>query len=105
MPELQGSIEEIATAKCKEAAKRINGPVIVEDTALCFNALGGLPGPYIKSFLTNLGHEGLNKMLIGFDGDNGAKAVCTFAVCSGPDQKVTLLQGITEVLFTPKILF
>lgn len=25
----------------------VNGPVLVEDTALCFNALGGLPGPYM----------------------------------------------------------
>ena len=33
---------------CKEASRLISGPVIVEDTCLCFNALGGLPGPYIK---------------------------------------------------------
>lgn len=26
---------------------QIDGPVIVEDTCLCFNALGGLPGPYM----------------------------------------------------------
>jgi inosine/xanthosine triphosphate pyrophosphatase family protein len=34
--------------KCLEASRRIPGPVIIEDTCLCFNALGGLPGPYIK---------------------------------------------------------
>ncbi|KAK9160148.1 hypothetical protein Syun_006489 [Stephania yunnanensis] len=26
---------------------RVNGPVLVEDTCLCFNALKGLPGPYM----------------------------------------------------------
>lgn len=26
---------------------QIDGPVIVEDTCLCFRALGGLPGPYM----------------------------------------------------------
>lgn len=31
---------------------------VTEDTALCFEALGGLPGPYIKDFLDKLGHEG-----------------------------------------------
>lgn len=31
---------------------------MTEDTALCFEALNGLPGPYIKDFLTNIGHEG-----------------------------------------------
>jgi inosine/xanthosine triphosphate pyrophosphatase family protein len=37
--------------------------VLVEDTSLCFNALGGLPGVYIKWFLEKCGHDGLNRML------------------------------------------
>lgn len=44
LPELQGEMDEISIKKCQEAAKLVNGPVIVEDTCLCFNALGGLPG-------------------------------------------------------------
>lgn len=48
LPEYQGTPEEVVREKCAEAARRIQGPVIVEDTCLCFNALGGLPGPYIK---------------------------------------------------------
>ena len=48
LPELQGEVEEIAIKKCKEAARQVNGPVLVEDTCLCFNSLQGLPGPYIK---------------------------------------------------------
>lgn len=39
-------------------AHQIGGPCITEDTALCFKALNGLPGPYIKYFLTELGHDG-----------------------------------------------
>ena len=38
----------LSREKCKEASRCIPGPVIVEDTCLCFNALKGLPGPYIK---------------------------------------------------------
>ena len=26
---------------------QVEGPVLVEDTCLCFNALNGLPGPYM----------------------------------------------------------
>ena len=37
---------------------QIGGPVITEDTALCFAALNGLPGPYIKFFWHQLGPEG-----------------------------------------------
>lgn len=47
VPELQGEPEEISREKCRLASLQVNGPVIVEDTALCFNALGGLPGPYM----------------------------------------------------------
>ena len=55
---------------------------MTEDTSLCFNALGGLPGPYIKWFLEKLGHDGLNRMLAGFD-DKTAYAQCIFAYSSG----------------------
>ena len=48
LPELQGEPEEISAEKCKLAASQVGGAVIVEDTSLCFNALNGLPGPYIK---------------------------------------------------------
>lgn len=44
LPELQGELNEISIKKCQEAAKTVAGPVIVEDTSLCFHALGGLPG-------------------------------------------------------------
>ena len=47
LPELQGSVEDVTREKCRVAADRIQGPVLVEDTCLCFNALKGLPGPYM----------------------------------------------------------
>ncbi len=82
--ELQGEPEDIAREKCQLAAAQVSGPVMVEDTSLCFNALHGLPGPcvlllmgshkpvasltgqsasYIKWFLEKLGHTGLNNMV------------------------------------------
>lgn len=44
LPEWQGESADISVKKCHEAAKHVKGPVIVEDTCLCFNAMGGLPG-------------------------------------------------------------
>ena len=58
LPEYQGEPDDICIQKCKEASKIIQGPVLIEDTCLCFNALGGLPGPYIKWFLKKLGPAG-----------------------------------------------
>ena len=58
VPELQGTTQEIAKEKCRRAAEILQGPCITEDTALCFEAMNGLPGPYIKFFLKELGLEG-----------------------------------------------
>lgn len=58
LPEYQGDPDEVARAKSDLAAKEIKGPLITEDTCLCFNALGGMPGPYIKWFLQKIGPEG-----------------------------------------------
>ncbi|XP_028128914.1 inosine triphosphate pyrophosphatase [Diabrotica virgifera virgifera] len=103
LPELQGDINEISILKAKEAYRQISGPVIVEDTALCFNALKGLPGPYVKWFLEKLGPEGLHQMLFGFE-DKSAEAVCTFAYHpGGENDKVILFQGKTAgTIVSPK---
>jgi inosine triphosphate pyrophosphatase len=47
LDELQGEPEFIALRKVKEAAKHCDNAVVTEDVSLCFNALKGLPGPYM----------------------------------------------------------
>ena len=45
LPEIQEvSTEAIAKNKAYQAAQLANGPVVVEDTSLQFDALGGMPG-------------------------------------------------------------
>ncbi|EXM07691.1 Ham1 family protein [Fusarium odoratissimum NRRL 54006] len=115
LEEVQGTLEEVTESKCRRAAdlvrnyliyptnavKKMNvlnnkiqvkGPVLVEDTALCYNALSGLPGAYIKWFMTSIGHQGLNNLLAAYT-DKSAEAVCTFGYCAGPGEKVILFQG------------
>ncbi|KAF7941403.1 hypothetical protein EAE99_001040 [Botrytis elliptica] len=98
--EIQGTIEEISSDKCRRAAEIIQGPVLVEDTCLCFNALKELPGPYIKWFMDKLGHDGLNNMLAGFS-DKSAQAVCTFAYSEGPSHEPIIFQGRTDGKIVP----
>jgi len=81
--------------KCKLAAEQIGGPVIVEDTSLCFNGLKGLPGIYIKWFLDKLGLDGLNKLLNGYE-DKTAYAQCIFSFCQGPGCKPIPFVGRCE---------
>ncbi|PLW06118.1 hypothetical protein PCANC_00447 [Puccinia coronata f. sp. avenae] len=99
LPEVQGSTQDVAREKSKAAAQLIGGPCITEDTALCFKAMGGLPGPYIKWFLEKLGLDGLNSMLQGFSSKE-ATALCTFAYCE-PGREPILFEGATEGKIVP----
>lgn len=100
LPELQGEPHDIAKEKCRLAATQIQGPVITEDTCLCFNALHGLPGPYIKWFLEKLGHDGLNTLLTGFP-DKTGYALCTFAYSEAPDKEPLIFEGRTNGKIVP----
>ncbi|QIW99007.1 hypothetical protein AMS68_004525 [Peltaster fructicola] len=93
--EIQGTIEEISRDKCVRAAEQVKGPVLVEDTCLCFDAFDELPGPYVKWFLKALGVEQFHKLLAGFD-DKSAQAVCTFAYSEGPGHEPIIFQGRTK---------
>ncbi|KAG9391639.1 Inosine triphosphate pyrophosphatase-like [Carpediemonas membranifera] len=100
LPELQGEPEDICREKTRLAAESIKGPTIVEDTSLCFNALHGLPGPYIKDFLKKLGHEGLNTILAGFE-DKSAYSQTIFGYTDGPGHEVHLFPGRCQGRIVP----
>ena len=94
LPEYQGSPEDVVREKCREAARRIAGPVIVEDTSLGFTALGGLPGVYIKWFLKNLGPDGLPRLIADWE-DKTASAVCMFGYSEGETVFWTLKRSLS----------
>jgi len=100
LPELQGEPEYISAEKCKLAAERVGGAVLVEDTSLFFNALNGLPGVYIKWFLDKTGHEGLNNLLAAYS-DKSAYAQCIFSLSLGPGQEVFTFAGRTHGVIVP----
>uniref|UniRef100_A0A7S2SC99 Inosine triphosphate pyrophosphatase n=1 Tax=Rhizochromulina marina TaxID=1034831 RepID=A0A7S2SC99_9STRA len=95
LDELQSDVpEKIAAAKCRLAARSVGGPVLIDDTSLCFNALGGLPGPYIKWFVQQAGTDGLVRMLHGFE-DRSAWAQCSVAFSPGPGAEPCVFTGRT----------
>ena len=98
LPELQGVPEEIVRGKLKlalEKTKNLEGPILVEDTSLCFNAYGGLPGPYIKYFLKAIKQEGLYKMACAFE-DHSAYAQSIFGLQKNEKSEPQLFIGRTE---------
>ena len=96
--EIQGTIDEIAIEKAKEAARLLERNVLVEDTSLAFNAFGSsLPGPYIKHFVKEIGTSKIPLLLSCFK-DKGATAICTFAFCKYPEMRVSIFKGKCEVI-------
>lgn len=59
--EVQSShVEEVAIHKAKQAYSIVKEPVLIEDVALQFVGLDGLPGPFIKFFIQM--DDGLEKL-------------------------------------------
>eukprot|EP00796_Vickermania_ingenoplastis_P011003 gene11003-7646_t len=114
----EASAERISRAKAVEALRAINHlppgaiqrtdgaplePVLVEDTSLCFDVLGDLPGPYVKWFIEAVGCEGLAHMVDGFASTRknyrAARAKCIFSYCTGFDpqtQEPDVVQFVGE---------
>lgn len=83
LDELQSTdLHVIVEHKLRQAYDICQAPVLVEDVSLVFNALGELPGPYIKWFVERAGDEACCKMLDGFD-DRSAVIRCTFGYYDG----------------------
>jgi inosine triphosphate pyrophosphatase len=59
-----------------------------------------MPGPFIKWFLEKCGHDGLNRMLAGFD-DKTAYAQTVVAFTSGPGEEVHIFDGRTHGKIVP----
>ncbi len=77
-------IDEIVRHKAMQAYEILRKPILVEDTALQFEALGGkLPGTLIKWFLEELKDEGLCRLLDGRS--RNATAITTYAFHDGDE--------------------
>lgn len=90
LSEIQADPIQIAVHKANEAYKKLKKPCFVDDSGLCFNALNGLPGEYVKFFLEKLGAKKLCKLLDGFK-DKSAYALCVIAYHDG--KKVRAFSG------------
>lgn len=84
LDELQSTdLDKIVEHKVRQAYELVKKPVLVEDVALGFTALGGLPGPFVKFFVeTPDGLENMCRMLDGFR-DRSARAECVFGYFDG----------------------
>jgi inosine triphosphate pyrophosphatase len=74
-------LKEIVEHKVRQAYELIKSPVIVEDVSLEFEALGGLPGPFIRFFVDKTPFENICAMVNGKT--RKATAKCVFGYYDG----------------------
>src|SRR5207247_11161271 len=58
-------IVEVARFASADASKKYGRPLIVEDTGLFIDALGGFPGPYASFVFQSIGSEAILRLLEG----------------------------------------
>jgi inosine triphosphate pyrophosphatase len=77
LDELQAlDLHTVAEYKVRQAYSLLRKPVLVEDVALTFTAMGRLPGTLIKWFLEELGPEGLCKLAGGLAHRKAVASIC-----------------------------
>lgn len=86
------SLKEVVEHKVRQAYDIVKGPVLVEDVALEFAALGRLPGTFIKFFVQEVPYETMCRMLDGHS--RKATARCMFGYYDG--KKVSYFEGKLE---------
>lgn len=60
-------VGEIASGKAKFAYRRLSRPLIVDDTGLFIDALGGFPGPYAAYVQDTIGNAGILRLMEGIE--------------------------------------
>lgn len=86
LDEIQSTdLRKIVEHKVWEAFALVGSPVLVEDVSLVFESFGGLPGPFIKFFIEEIGLEKLCKMIPGEKRD--AIARCIFGYYDGVEMQ------------------
>lgn len=76
-------LRTIVDHKVRQAYEKVKSPVLVEDVALEFSALGRFPGTFIKFLVNEVPFETICRMLDGLSRD--AVARCVFGYYDGTE--------------------
>ena len=91
LPEIQSmDPKEIVKEKLHAAQKLSDSDVVVEDVSFHMDALGGLPGPFVKWVLKSMGRHGLAEVAKA-TGKHGAEARCTVGLVN--EEGVQFFEG------------
>ncbi len=84
LPEIQElDPHKVIAAKVQQALHHHDGPVLVDDTSLDIEGLGGLPGPFVKWFERAVGLKGVYEIAVA-SGNTRATARCILGYAETP---------------------
>ncbi len=89
--EIQGHPEEILKYKLNKAFEKFQQPVLVDDTSLHFEVLGGFPGPYIRDFFRALKPWQMGEQFAG----SKIHAICRIGICRN-DGDIVIGEGSVQ---------
>lgn len=69
-------LAEVVDHKVRQAYAAAKRPVVVEDVAVTFTAMGRLPGPFIKWFLEEVGLDGLVRIADSLEDRQAVASIC-----------------------------
>lgn len=94
-------LNEVIEHKLREAYSKVQAPIMVDDAAVTITALGKLPGPFIKFFLSELGAEGICKLMKSFD-DKQMKGEVGIGVYDGENMEIFIGSIDGTIIDAPK---
>lgn len=83
--------KEIVEHKVRQAYEQLKRPVLVEDTCMGLDALGGLPGPFIKFFIEQ--EDGAERICRMADGLKSRRATVTVTFAYFDGEKLEFFQN------------
>ncbi len=102
LPEIQSlDILEVLRAKGEEAWRRLERPIVVEETGLELAAFGGFPGPLVKWMLEAVGSAGIARAAHAM-GDPRATADCALIYLDGESELVGRGETCGELVLEPQ---
>jgi len=72
------SLEEIARAKAEQAYEALARPLIVDDTGLFIEVLGGFPGPFAAYVQDTIGNPGILRLM---ENESDRRAYFSTVIC------------------------
>lgn len=91
LDELQSlDLRAVIEHKARQAYAILKRPVLVEDAALIFPAMGRLPGTFVKWFIEEMGYDGLLRLAHSLPSQEAVGRVC-YGLCDG--KRVRMFDG------------